>query len=222
MYYASVLAGNGERYDADGGYHMYEASSGDGAHRGIVTTFCPGETFEEQSSELVCGIVDRSGDPMFVGLASDPMFAGAADNFAVAYLEAPAPADSAVARRFGSAAGLAAGYHLLRMQPYAAVTEEAKQACQDDALDAAVSSYNTEHGTRLDPGSIQYTPCSGSDCGPDDVHTRGLRGAWFRGMAEEGCLPGPEFTVVDADDAGPLSLKVSPGTHFVNVAFGSI
>jgi hypothetical protein len=65
-----------------------------------------------------CTVSGRSGDPWLVPNALDPMFAGAATNYAVAYLDGPAPAGSVVAQRLGAPEGLAAGYHLLRMAPW--------------------------------------------------------------------------------------------------------
>jgi hypothetical protein len=155
---------------------------------------------------------------MMVSYADDPMFAGVATNYAIAYLEAAAPADGVVAHRFGAAPGqsLAAGYHLLRWAtgPQTEAEAIAWQMCLDGALQVAIDRYNGEHGTNVNATDITVQVDMN---GPPTVgeHTRGLRGEWLRVLAEMDCAYDVnDFSVVEDPAQEMVSLEVQPGLSF--------
>jgi hypothetical protein len=122
MYLADVVttADMPEVCDAEGCTNVYAVSAHEDDISGTVTVHCPpGEDAISIDPERVpgCSVVERTGDPMLVGIWKDPTFAGAAVNFAVLYLDGPAPAGGLVAERFHAPAGLAAGYHLMTLGP---------------------------------------------------------------------------------------------------------
>jgi hypothetical protein len=230
LYMAGQLLGGGEECGESTCDSEYTASTFDAAHSGTVTVTCPAtHPGLDITDPLSCELSGRSGDPMLVTVARDPMFAGAATNYVVAYLEAAAPAGGYLAHRLGAPEGLSAGYHLLRTMPMIFVgpnpdpalveAETVKQACRDQAKADAVVSYNAVHGTHVTESSIVVTGCNEPGCeqfGPD---TRGLRGEWYRLMAENGCPMGAEYTP-ESDPDSVVSLEVQPGLNFLAAAAG--
>lgn len=122
MHLAGVVTGSDvpEVCDDEGCTNVYEAATDENEMSGTVTVHCPpGEDAISIDPERVpaCSVVERTGDPMLVSIWKDPTFAGAAVNFAVLYLDGPAPAGGLVAERFHAPEGLAAGYHLMTVGP---------------------------------------------------------------------------------------------------------
>lgn len=122
MHYASVVTGSDvpEVCDDDGCTTVYEAATSMHEKSGMLTVHCPpGEDpISLDPARLpACAIVERTGDPMLVATWKDPTFAGAAANYAVLYLDGPAPAGGLIATRFHAPEGLAAGYHLMTLAP---------------------------------------------------------------------------------------------------------
>ena len=227
---AGALTAEEDVCDDSGCSSTIHVSTLDGNHSGTITAFCPpGASAISITEVLQCDVTGRTGDPMLLALLKDPMFAGAADNYAVAYLEAAAPAGGFVAQRLGAPDGLAAGYHLLRTMPWITWPETAdsphvqaeiaKQPCRDEAKRLAAENYNAAHGTNVSESDILVTICNEPGCEQFGPHTRGVRGEWYRLMVEMGCFFGPDYEP-ETDPDAVVSLQVQPGLNFMMASAG--
>lgn len=229
LYYGTSLGfASEESCDATSCTVTWDAKNDDASRQGTVISQCPPPSepgglarIELDPAVLgACHVVGRTGDPMFIAWLSDPMFAGASSEYAVLYLEGPAARDGYVAHRFGAPDGLAAGYHLLRVVPIPADSEDARQACRDQAEQDAIANYSTKHSVPAEDLSIRLElGCGRSSCAPPpSAQTRGVRGEWYRLMAERGCDIGKEYEPVTGADQ-QVSLKVQPGLSFLAASF---
>lgn len=222
MFYATSLGFTEDQScDATGCTLTWDATSFDPGRQGTVISRCPppaepGGQYPITLDAAVlgaCNVVGRTGDPMFISWLTDPMFAGASSEYAVLYLEGPAAPNSYVAHRYGAPSGFAAGYHLLRVVPVPVESAEERQACRDQAERDAVANYSAKHAVPAEGLSILNFDCNGSSC-EASAETRGVRGEWYRLMAERGCSVGHKYEPVTAYEQ-QVSLKVEPGLNFV-------
>jgi len=117
--------------------------------------WCTGDGEQCYSEELLCPEPDSPPSDCMLTAMGDPAlklevwehFAGLSENYMVIYLVEPAPAGSWTAAVLGSAQGLEAGYHLIKVRRLSAAEEEAGNACADQADAAAAAEFNAEHDT---------------------------------------------------------------------------
>ena len=212
LYLASSGGGGHVDCDADSCKQFVEVQNFDATRRGVIELACSSLlTFPDEGAD--CQVSGRQGDPMLFSWMNDPTFAGAAENYAILYLEAPAAADSYVARRFHAPAGLPAGYHLMRVLPWDRAAEPAQQECRDTAQADAIASYAQAHGVRAVDLDVIVRGCQEPGCELFGPHTRGVRGEWYRLMAERDCVFGRRYEPASPNET--ISLRLQPGLNFV-------
>lgn len=145
-------------------------------------------------------------------------FEGLALSYRILYLKTAAPAGSDFALEAGAPEGLAAGYHLFRLETDETPSPEARQAayeaCERAIRTRAVELYNEQNETALTVEAVYEAmrcidePCEGvSEATYDAVHE--LESA---AVLEVSCVPATE-TVQRIEDPlnQPISIVIGPG-----------
>ena len=136
-------------------------------------------------------------------------FEGVALSHQILYLDEPAPPDSEYARRLGSADGLAAGYHLFRVETVDVATPEqqaaAFEACERAIRERAVELYNDKLGTELTYEEVYQS----EDI--DEATLEAVRELEDQAGAEVTCKPATEILERIEDPLShPISVVIGP------------
>jgi hypothetical protein len=131
----------------------------DGEHCYQETTSCPSNSSLPEECEFT-----TQGDPALKRDMWDS-FAGLSENYGVVYLRDPAPRRSWTAQVLGAREhGLAAGYHVLAIEPGSEERELQAMRCSQDAAEVAAEGYNERHDTAWSAEQL-----ANDECGQDPM-----------------------------------------------------
>lgn len=135
------------------------------------TTSCPPGGSLPEECEFT-----TEGDPALKRDMWDS-FAGLSENYGVVYLRDPARPRSWTAQALGARdTGLAAGYHVIAIEPGSEERDLTSANCRQDAAELAAERYNERHGTAWSAEQLASDECGqdpmpctpdGSFCGSD-------------------------------------------------------